>query len=387
MSEPLGELSRRDWDAVVIGAGPAGSVISTLLARRGLAVLLVDKASFPRPKVCGGCLNPAALAALEAARLGHLPWELGALPLSHLRLSTGSRSAMIPLRGGAGVSRQALDAALARAALDAGATFVDGTRARAALVVGHRRPVHLSRGTNQMTVLAHVVVLASGIGPLPAEDADHLPSKVASATRIGAGAQIADAPAQVPPGVIVMVSGNGGYVGLVRVEGGALNVGAAFDGGFVQRTGGLGEAAATLVQSTSAPLATLLRSLRWRGTPPLTFRRQGLARERLFVLGDAGGYVEPFTGEGMAWALTGAIALAPLAAAAATHWDEHLGRAWECEYARLVRLRQRLCHVVAAGLRRPTLTAAAVHLLRAIPQLAAPAVRAINLPPRRLARP
>ena len=55
------------WDAVVVGAGPAGSMAALGLARAGAAVLLVDRATFPRPKVCGCCLNGAALAALRSA--------------------------------------------------------------------------------------------------------------------------------------------------------------------------------------------------------------------------------------------------------------------------------------------------------------------------------
>ena len=60
------------WDALVIGAGPAGSVAARELARRGCRVLLVDKATFPRPKVCGCCVNGAAIRALERLGLGHV---------------------------------------------------------------------------------------------------------------------------------------------------------------------------------------------------------------------------------------------------------------------------------------------------------------------------
>ena len=44
--------------ALVIGAGPTGSVAATVLARAGLSTVLVERASFPRRKVCGGCLAP-----------------------------------------------------------------------------------------------------------------------------------------------------------------------------------------------------------------------------------------------------------------------------------------------------------------------------------------
>ena len=62
----------------------------------------------------------------------------------------------------------------------------------------------------------------------------------------------------------------------------------------------------------------------WKGTPELTRRPVRLGAERLFAVGDAGGYVEPFTGEGVLWALSGARALAPLVARVAERWDPGL---------------------------------------------------------------
>src|SRR5262245_65367251 len=51
--------------ALVVGAGPAGSVAALVLARAGLRVRILDRASFPRPKLCGDTLNPGALALLD----------------------------------------------------------------------------------------------------------------------------------------------------------------------------------------------------------------------------------------------------------------------------------------------------------------------------------
>ncbi|MGH8049004.1 MAG: FAD-dependent oxidoreductase, partial [Chthoniobacterales bacterium] len=45
------------YDAIIVGAGPAGSVCAATLAQAGRRVLLLDKARFPRDKVCGDCLN------------------------------------------------------------------------------------------------------------------------------------------------------------------------------------------------------------------------------------------------------------------------------------------------------------------------------------------
>lgn len=58
-----------NWDVVVIGAGPAGSLAALLLARSGHQVLLLERQKFPRAKVCGCCLNQRAQLLLQRADL------------------------------------------------------------------------------------------------------------------------------------------------------------------------------------------------------------------------------------------------------------------------------------------------------------------------------
>ena len=52
-------MSHSDWDAIIVGAGPAGSTCAALLAASGLRILVFEKSKFPRGKVCGDCLNPS----------------------------------------------------------------------------------------------------------------------------------------------------------------------------------------------------------------------------------------------------------------------------------------------------------------------------------------
>lgn len=56
---------RKDYDVIIAGAGPGGSTIATLLAQQGVSVLLLDKARFPRDKVCGDGLTPQAIHMLD----------------------------------------------------------------------------------------------------------------------------------------------------------------------------------------------------------------------------------------------------------------------------------------------------------------------------------
>ena len=111
------------YDVAVVGAGPAGAVTAFAAATRGLSVLLLDKATFPRRKVCGCCLNAHALSALAAVGLGDLPARLGAVPLTRIELAAKGRAATLPQVGSVSLSRDAFDVALIRAATDAGANF------------------------------------------------------------------------------------------------------------------------------------------------------------------------------------------------------------------------------------------------------------------------
>ena len=100
----------------------------------------------------------------------------------------------------------------------------------------------------------------------------------------------------------------------------------------------------------------------------------------MLVLGDACGYVEPFTGEGLAWALCGALAVAPLAARAARRWEPALLPAWEREWRRVVARRQVTCRAVAKLLRHPRLVSLALRALAARPGLAAPVLARLGAP-------
>lgn len=172
-----------------------------------------------------------------------------------------------------------------------------------------------------------------------------------------------------------MACGRGGYLGLVRLEDDRLNLAAALDPGWVRACGGPGAAAVALLGEVGWPAVPDLAELSWRGTAALTRPMRQRAGERLFLIGDAAGYIEPFTGEGMAWALATARAVAPLAARAVQGWHPRWARQWEAIYRRLIEPRQLVCRAVAAGLRSPWLTRTLVRLLALAPGLALPFTR------------
>ena len=213
--------------------------------------------------------------------------------------------------------------------------------------------------------MAGVTVKASGLA-----------GEVAEGSRLGGGVIVPDPPASYRSGVIHMAVGRGGYVGAVRLEDGRLDLAAAFDAAFVRASGGLGPAAAAVLCQAGSPPIPGVETLPWKGTPALTRRPVAVTGPDWLAVGDAAGYVEPFTGEGMAWALASGVAAAELAA------DWHPGRAaeWERFYARRMRPRRRVCQAAARVLRSPRLSSLIVRALSVAPALARPVTRALNRP-------
>jgi flavin-dependent dehydrogenase len=367
------------WDAVVVGAGPAGALAARELSRRGVAVLLVDRAVFPRGKVCGCCLNRWSLATLDAVGLGGLVERGGAVPLTAVQLAAGGCRALLPLPGGASLSRQRFDAALVEAAVDAGAAFLPGTRAALGGAADEARVVLLQQGERSAEVTARVVLAADGLGGTLLHGEPNLHARPRPGSRIGAGVIAEEAPSFYGPGTIFLACGQGGYAGLVRLEDGRLDVAAALDPALVRQAGGPGEAVEALLAEARFAAVPGLAGLAWRGTPALTRAAPRLAARRLFVLGDAAGYIEPFTGEGIAWALASAAALAPLAARACRRWVPALIDEWTALHRRLIGRRQHLCRVVAAALRRPRLMRGLVGVLSWAPVLARPLTWRLNM--------
>jgi flavin-dependent dehydrogenase len=376
------------WDALVVGAGPAGALAARQLATAGARVLLVDKKAFPRGKVCGACLNGQALAVLDAVGLGALVADLGGIALDEFQLRLAGRTTRLPLPAGAALSRARFDAALVGAAQAAGARFLPETQATVAASAAGVRRVHLvpQGRKSSVSATARVVLLASGLGPpgmiAGAEDGPVARSEVAAGSRIGAGCVVDDFPDAYREGSIFMAVGRRGYVGLVRVEDGGLNIAAAFEGDFVRSTGRAGLTAASVLAEAGFPAIAALDHADWHGTVPLTRRTRPIAAEGVFLIGDAAGYVEPFTGEGMGWALTGARAVTPLAlrAIALDRWDPSLARSWTAIHRKLVGRRQRLCRVLAILLRHPWPARFALELAARAPGLARPFIHRVNAP-------
>jgi flavin-dependent dehydrogenase len=322
-------------DVTIVGAGPAGSTVATLLARGGFHVALLDRRTFPRPKPCGDCLSPNVTRLLE--RLGMLDAVLAAKParLAGWRIiSPGGHSFETrfdeisgdPSIGSAlAISRSRLDAVLLDGARDAGADVRTGVRVTG-LLPGGTGVVGTSADGGTVELRSRLTIGADGLRSVIARRAGFIrrPARLrkvsltahltgfAPADRFGE-MHVADglcagiAPVTVGSSVacnVTVVADAARYGRVVAADAGAFFLSAlarfpALDPGILDLAEiGAGELLA------SGPFDVPVR----RVIAP------GLA-----LVGDAAGYYDPFTGQGVNHAIEGAFLLAGEASDALRH--------------------------------------------------------------------
>ena len=379
------ECASQIWDVIIVGSGPAGGLAAILLARKKLRVLLVDKQSFPRSKVCGCCLNGNAVSTLEEAGLSHILSENQAVAVREMCLGSKKTHLTFPLQRQMVLSRERLDSSLISEAMIEGAFFLDTTLAELGQLTPSSREVSLKQGDIQILSSAKIVLAADGLGGRLLVRKNITTHLASNSTRLGAGVTILDPPDFFKNGTLFMTSGNGGYVGLVRLEDGRLDLAAAFDPIAIKKHGSMGALAKSLLQEMNWPLPLDIETAPWRGTPALTGHIEQVASERLFVIGDAAGYIEPFTGEGMAWAFTGANFVAPLIAKGTACWEPGLAKEWTLKYKAHITNRQGICKVIAFLLKWPLLVKLGLIGLRAFPFLSKPVVAMLDKPSKAVA--
>ena len=360
------------FDVAIVGAGPAGAFSAYLLARRGLRVLLIERAIFPRDKVCGCCMNTSALRALGAEGLGDLVKNAGAVPLRNARLAANGVIAEIPLTGGAALSRRQFDAALVHAAVEHGARFLDGTCARSGEGRGgESRQLLLIRGGRTQSVNARVILACDGVRGNLLDAETGAEWRIARYGRIGVSTILPRSLRCCESGTIHMAIGQGGYVGLVRLEDGRVNLAAALDPDECRKSGGPAALINRIFDAAGFAAITGCAVARFRATPLLTRNRAVPGGWRALAVGDAAGYIEPFTGEGIAWALTSARAVVPLVLGGLDRWSCDTIRQWRNTQHRLLGLRRAVCRSLTLGLRRPRLTAVSLRTLIGLERLTA----------------
>ncbi|BBO34312.1 NAD(P)/FAD-dependent oxidoreductase [Lacipirellula parvula] len=377
------------WNVAVIGAGPAGSVAASQLARAGLRVALLERTVGPRYKVCGGCLNERGLSVLRHCGLDvALRDELSA-PLRQITFHRDARQVTINDQAGTIVNRATFDAALAVAAVQVGVELFAGVKATvepldaasAAREIA-TRTISLQRADGTADRLrAELVVVADGLGRPSLQRLSEFAAIAAPNSRLGLGIAPSETltSAGYEPATLSMAIVDDGYLGVARLVDRRLCIGAAFDAA-VARRGAFDRWIGEALTRCGLPAIDGLSTASIRGTRPLTQRPACVASHRIILIGDAAGYTEPITGEGMAWGLAAAAAVPSFALQACHEWHSELPAAWERTLRRDVHGGQFFNRILAAALRQPRYARRVFAVAAALPSFAAPIVRRLNRP-------
>ena len=318
-----------ECEVLVVGAGPAGSAAAAALAARGRDVLLVESRAHPRAKACAEYASPRIVEELRLLGVAEDAWKADALPLAGMRVIRGDDAVDIRYHddGGSrvawGLERTRFDATLAAHAVACGARLMEHTALADVGWTGGQDGVggRAVRATLRSREGRRGVRFRWLIG------ADGARSRVSQAIsveggvwmprRLGLVAHYEGVPELVESGE--MHVGPGWYVGLAPLAGNRLNVGMALPLNGDRRPAEERFAAAIDgIPAVAERLEGRARLTPIIGASPIGHRVRRAAGRGWMLIGDAAGFIDPFTGEGIYRALRSARA----AAEALTELDE-----------------------------------------------------------------
>jgi len=300
----LQNLPASRWDVIIIGAGPAGAICALTLARAGHQVLVLDKHEFPRHKICGDQLIPDSLKLLD--RLGILDRVTPhGVAQDRIRVfSPGRVNFAVPGRF-LGIRRYELDHILMQAAVDAGATFAQGSVVD--IAPSHSGEAQVIVEDAASPLRARVVVLATGASVHLADKLGLVerrrPSAVAMRAYFESDYQFDEIILSYDRSLVP------GYAWIFRVSDRVYNIGCGL------RLGSKGDSPDSLRPRIAAFLRgfPLARELVRRGRRVSEFRgaalrcgldgTRGFVRDNVVCVGEVIGTTFPFTGEGIGKAM------------------------------------------------------------------------------------
>lgn len=395
-----------DADVLVIGAGPAGASTAILLKLAGWRVILVEKSSYPRRKVCGECLSAASLALLDLLGVGasvrdragpelhRVGWMRGAAILvANLPPCTDG-----PYLYGRALGRDQLDAILVNRARELGVMLIQPGKVRSVsgewgnfeCDIDLSAPGPSPDRAQESVIRVAMIVDAHGSWEKGPEDGIGLTPRRPRRGSDLFGFKASFVNATLPQGLLPVLSFPGGYGGMVMAEDRRLTLAGCIRrdtlaGWRGQRPGASAGLAFELYVRASCRgvrdiLDIALRSEPWLSIGPLWPRIRLSKSDRFFSVGNSAGETHPLIGEGMSMALQSAFLLAgnlteqPARAINATRALE-IHQAYRSAWRDAFAMRLRLAAIFAHIAMRPVLSLPVTKLLGGCPQLLTAAAR------------
>jgi menaquinone-9 beta-reductase len=320
-----------EWDVVVVGAGPAGAVSAAQFAKRGFRVALLDRAHFPRHKACAEFMSPGVRDVAQRLGLWDAIQRAGPCSVPGMEIVSPSGTVLrleYSLDGrrhyAATLPRHVLDDKLVAHAEASGATMISGVIAHEPIMHGSMvSGVRASRAGTTSAFSAKLTVVADGNRSTIAR-ALNLTVPACWPVRMGLVAHY-EGNAPLRCGFGQMHVGTDGYCGVAPLPGGRLNVAVVVKADVVRSSGMSAFAFFERWIQRKPALCELLdactRVSPVRGICPIGSRVSRVSTGGAMLVGDAAGFFDPFTGEGIYRALRGAELVAEVGRGALVRGD------------------------------------------------------------------
>ncbi|HYJ16162.1 MAG TPA: NAD(P)/FAD-dependent oxidoreductase [Candidatus Limnocylindria bacterium] len=311
-------------DVAVVGAGPAGCSAAITLAQRGLQVALIDRAVFPRDKVCGDFLNPINWPVLQELNVAEDLFSVPHTRVSKFRLTVADGSEAVSVfpeqserQFGLGLRRIHLDHLLVEQAKRAGVDVYEGARLTAVRHQSSGWCLDLNRGGELDSLRPKLLVGADGRNSWVARQLGVASGSPVRSATVGFALQLQNVPGV--GGSVEIHQFAGGYAGLVRVDEDTVNLGFAVSRSLLGRSICFETLRANHLrrnQSLDELLSAAEPKSDLRSAWPVYFPPRRCFGDGFLLVGDAARVTEPITGEGVYLALrSGQLAAATIATA------------------------------------------------------------------------